>query len=104
MIFGKFLGDKIVKTTSTTHLRSYASYSPDKKQLFVYLINKADKAVQVQLTLVNHRLSSVNQVWELAGKGPKDKNPIWRRITGPDRNGKMDISGTSIMVVEYGLG
>jgi len=101
MILGNFLGEKMVYTTSTTHLRSYASYSPSSKKLFVYLINKIERAVNVKLDFINHKILSLNQAWELKGKSHADKNPTWRKLKSINTSGNVNISGTSIMVIEY---
>ena len=103
MIFGKFLGDKMINTTSTTHMRSYASYTPDQKRLYVYLINKINKAMDVQLEITNQEVKFVNQAWELTSKGPDDKNPTWKEIKIANKTGKINISGTTIMVIDYTL-
>jgi hypothetical protein len=36
MIWGNYLGEKMVKTTNTLHIRSFASYSPTENNLYVY--------------------------------------------------------------------
>ncbi|HEX8658235.1 MAG TPA: hypothetical protein VF690_11890 [Hymenobacter sp.] len=102
-VWGRFLGKQMVQTTSTTHLRSFASYSPAKKRLFVYLVNKSATAVPVGLQLGKYRVRSTEQVWELSGTGPDDTNPVWQRQPVPSAGSTVMVKPTSIKVLEYQL-
>jgi hypothetical protein len=101
MIWGKYLGDKMIGTTSSLHLRTFASYSPGFGKMFVYLMNKSDSAKLITVKTVNHRIISVVQAWTLHGKNSDDCDPVWQKmkIRKPGRN--ISINGTSIAVIEY---
>jgi len=102
-IWGNFLGDLMVKTTSTLHLRTFASYAPDTKKLYVYLMNMIEEPQPVSLKFANHEVQSVLQAWELAGTGPGDVDPVWREFVGLEDPLHPFIKGTSITVIEYRL-
>jgi alpha-N-arabinofuranosidase len=48
-IWGNFLGDKMVKTTSSLYIRSFASWKPKQKKIFMYLVNKSDEKKMYKL-------------------------------------------------------
>lgn len=101
MIWGKFLNKKMVQTTSSAHLRTFASYSPDKKSLYVYLVNKSASDIPVNLTVANHQKESIKQTWELTSTGPDDVNPVWQKVNSSSAKNIQIVKGTSIKVIEY---
>lgn len=103
MIWGNFLGDKMVKTTSTVHIRSFASYSPEEKRLFVYIMNMMENPEYVTLDIGQKKVSSVIRSWEMVGKGADDCNPVWQEITDSKKSLRFQVKGTSITVIEYEL-
>ena len=103
MIWGNYLGDKMVKTTSTLHLRTFASYVPDEKRLFVYLMNMTEEPQSVQLRLDGNALDSVIDAWELVGDGPDDVDPVWQKCAEIKKPSHFEIQGTSITVIEFKL-
>jgi len=102
MIWGNYLGDQMVKTSSTLHLRTFASYIPDGHRLYVYLMNMIEEPQVAQLELEGFDLDSVIEAWELVGDGPDDVDPVWgqKEIIAPSQ---FEIAGTSITVIEYKL-
>jgi hypothetical protein len=103
MIWGNFLGDKIVKTTSTMHIRSFASYSPEEKRMFVYIMNMMENPEYVTLDIGQNKINSVIQAWDLVGKGPDDCNPVWQEFPELEKTLRFQVKGTSITVIEYNL-
>ncbi len=103
MIWGKFLGDKMVKTTSSLHIKTFASWKPQQKKLFLYIINKSDEVKEVKVGIQRYSIKSISQGWELVGTGPEDTKPVWRRLAGVNPNQIMSINPTSITVVEFDL-
>jgi hypothetical protein len=103
MIWGKFLGAQMVQTTSTTHLRTFASCSRDKKALFIYLVNKSADPADVSLQMIGHDPAAILQAWELTGTGPDDLSPVWWKVEDMDMDHPVNVKGTSIMVLEYQL-
>ncbi len=104
MIWGKFLGDKMVKTTSPDiHVRTFSSFVPKEKKLYVYLMNTSDKPKEILLKIKGHTLKSIKQAWELTGNGPEDTKPVWKEVTSITTSKPQMIQGTSIRVVEYSL-
>lgn len=104
MIWGKFLGDKMVKTSSPSiNVRTFSSFIPKEKRLYVYLMNTADKPKEIKLKIQGYAAKTINQVWELVGTGPDDTKPLWRQVTQPVKKGILLLNGTSIQVIEYKL-
>lgn len=103
MIWGNYLGDKMVKTTATTHIRSFASLDPETSRLFVYLINKSEEKKTVQLKIDKKKVDDVLLAKELVGDGPEDVNPVWQDATGLTDPDEIEIKGTTIMLLEYQL-
>jgi alpha-L-arabinofuranosidase len=77
MIWGNYLGDKMVRTTGTVHIRSFASYSPRQGDLFVYLLNKAEKTIPVNLSIRDHAVEAIEMFARLESTGPDDVRPVW---------------------------
>ncbi|WP_349351597.1 hypothetical protein [Flagellimonas sp. MMG031] len=75
-IFNMFRKDRMVQTSSTSSLiRSYASYSPNSEELSIYLINKDTNPVPVDINNIDNasQLGSGN-IWTYAGNtgSPED--------------------------------
>jgi alpha-L-arabinofuranosidase len=102
-IWGKFLGDKMVKTTSTLHIKTFASSNLQQKKLFLYIINKSDKVKEVKIDIQRYSIKAIAQSWELVGRGPEDTKPVWRRVSRFNPNKLMSINPTSITVTEFDL-
>lgn len=102
MIWGNYLGDKMLKTTSTIHIRSFASWVPREKRLFVYVLNKADRDQKIHIDIKDHKIKSLIQSWELFGKNADDCDPVWKKKE-LDKNSDIIVKGTSITVTEYQL-
>jgi hypothetical protein len=103
MIWGNFLGDKMVMTTSTMHIRSFASFIPEEKILYVYIMNMMGNPEYVTLDIEQNKVSSVIQAWELVGKGADDCNPVWQAHPGITDPLDFEVKGTSITVIKYQL-
>ena len=99
MIWGNFLGKKMVKTSSGLHIRTFASSVPEEKKLFVYLLNKSEKEQLVQPKI--KEVTAIIQAWELRGNGPDDTNPIWEELKDIEYNKPQLLPGTTIRVIEY---
>jgi alpha-N-arabinofuranosidase len=103
MIWGKYLGEKMVYTTSVTSLRSFASYSSKQGSLFVYLVNKSAEAMNIDLQLTGHTFKDIKQAWELVSSGPEDTKPVWQQAASTAPVNQQIVKGTSIKVIEYTL-
>jgi len=102
-IWGNFLGDQMVKTTSSLYVRTFASWKPKQKKLFLYLVNKSDKEKTVNTSIKSHTVKKISQSWELSGTGPEDTKPVWRRISHLKPGKAITLNPTSIMVIELDL-
>jgi hypothetical protein len=103
MIWGNFLGDQMVRSASSVHLRSFASYVPKEKRLYVYLMNMLEKPQVISLDIRGYDVESIIQAWELAGDGPDDTEPVWQTYNGGSNPKGARVRGTSITVFEYRL-
>jgi hypothetical protein len=103
MIWGNFLGDVMVKSTSTLHLRTFASYVPGENRLYVYLMNMVEEQQSISIDLDGYDLESLTMARELVGDGPDDVDPVWKQCSEYPDPLNVRISGTSITVLEYWL-
>ncbi|MCX6328116.1 MAG: hypothetical protein NTZ85_01195 [Bacteroidia bacterium] len=105
MIWGNYLGKKMVNTTGTLHIRSYASYSPDENCLYVYLLNKNQEPAHVKLVIEGRKIDKLEQTGQLTGNGPDDVNPVWNdhiSLTKEDLK-NLELPGTSISELKLKL-
>jgi len=92
----------MVKTASTyVNVRTFSSFVPKEKKLYVYLMNTSDKPKEVLLKIQGYSIKSLNQAWELTGTGPEDTKPVWKEVTGIILSKPQLLQGTSIRVLEY---
>jgi hypothetical protein len=103
MVWGNFLGDQMVKSTSTVHLRTFASFVPEENRLYVYLMNMVEEPQTVSLDFDGYEVDSLLQAWELVGEGPDDVDPVWQKYARGEDPLNIRINGTSITVFEYRL-
>jgi alpha-L-arabinofuranosidase len=104
-IWGNFLAPKMVKTSSTVRIRTFASFDPDRRKLFVYIINKSEGEETLWLDLKGYTVYSIVQRWELVGEGAYDTEPVWRKNESFLNSSPLELTvpGTSITVVEFKL-
>jgi alpha-L-arabinofuranosidase len=104
-IWGNFLASKMVYSGSTVRIRTFASIDSDKKQLYVYIINKSENEESLVFDIEGASVDSLVQRWELAGKDDKDTAPVWRQNKSTSEGDLLSIvvPGTSITVIEYKL-
>ena len=106
MIWGNYLGDKMVKTTGTMHLRSFASIISDENRMYIYLLNKSNEMKSVMVNIEGRQVNEIMMVKELVGNGPDDVDPIWQDCLENIANRNLttfELSGTSITVVDIKL-
>lgn len=105
MIWGNYLGEKMVRTTGTLHVRSFASYSPNEGILYVYLVNKAEKTVSVNLSIEGLKLKGIEMFGQLKGTGSGDVDPVWEdnlKLSLKNLKG-LELPGVSISVIKINL-
>ena len=105
MIWGNWLGKKMVSTTGTLHIRSFASYSPDEKVLYVYLLNKNQSHAHVKLIFEGQKIDMVEKAGQLTAAGPEDVKPVWNDNLSLKKEElkNLDLPGTSISVFKLRL-
>jgi hypothetical protein len=103
MIWGNYLGDQMIRTTSTLHIRTFASMEPQKKCLYVYIINKLNQPEKINIKIHNNKVQSIIEARELAGAGPDDLYPLWQEYTGLADPLDFEVKGTSITVFKFQL-
>jgi len=105
-LWGNFLSSKMVYTSATVGIRTFAGYDAEKKQLYVYTINKSGNEEKINLNVKGGSVDSIVQRWELAGKDPKDTDPVFRKIESASLSTDpliLVVPGMSISVIEYKL-
>ena len=102
MIWGNWLGKKMVATTSNLHIRTFASSCPEENILYVYLLNKNQLPVRIQLDIEGYKITGIEKSGQLYGNGPDDVDPVWNDdlILSMNDLRKMELPGTSISVIK----
>jgi hypothetical protein len=100
MILNKFLGKKMVKTDTLHSVITYASFDPEQSTLFIYLINKTEKAEKAKLFIGNYKITSIKQAFEYFGKTSADMNPVWQQKELKNRTRTINLKDLSITVLE----
>ncbi|HUQ67069.1 MAG TPA: hypothetical protein VM101_12990, partial [Flavitalea sp.] len=100
-IWGKYLGEKMVKVKSTTQVRVFACTlkSPDKLRVFV--INKSYDSSTVRLNISSAKIKHMKLIGRLLSKGVQDTDPVWS--TSKQKVGAhqlLQLPGVSISVYE----
>jgi alpha-N-arabinofuranosidase len=103
MIWGNYLGHWMVKTTSTLHQRTFASYTPEEDRLYVYVINTSPDSELIALDIQTTGKPELVMAKELAGKGPDDVQPVWQDCEPWEHPLIARVKGTSITLIEYRL-
>ncbi|HYG74310.1 MAG TPA: chitobiase/beta-hexosaminidase C-terminal domain-containing protein, partial [Planctomycetota bacterium] len=79
-IWGNFLQQNLVTTTSTAMVRTYASHTPSTNKLTVFLTNKDTIAHDTALTLTNYPNATTARRWVFKGTTPEDLQPTWNQL------------------------
>ncbi len=89
-VWGNFLKKKMVSSSKSGKIRSWASYDPDDKSLNVFLLNKDEVSQDVSITLDNYTGSTQNERWVLKGSTPESTDVTW------EKSGSVSVSGSKI--------
>ena len=89
-IWGQFLKDQMVASTSTNMIRTYSTLSPATRALTVFLVNKDTSARSAALRIDNLSASMAVERWVFKGNGPGDLYPTWANY------GAIPASGSTI--------
>jgi alpha-L-arabinofuranosidase len=86
-IWGEFLKERLVASSSTAMIRSYTTYSPSTGKLTIFLINKDTTSRETSVTINNAGGDFLADTWVFSGQGASDLYPTWtqqsaRRSTG----------------------
>jgi alpha-L-arabinofuranosidase len=77
-VWGKFLQDQLVSSTSSGTIKTYAAYNSSTKALNIFLENKAEYAQRVHVPITSaNTYTSKAAVWQLKGTGASDQFPTW---------------------------
>ncbi len=74
-IWGQFLKETLVSSSSTVMIRSYSSYSPSSGELSVFLINKDTVSRSASVTIKSGSAKFVAETWIFGGDGADDLYP-----------------------------
>lgn len=97
LIWGNFLGKKMVRTQSAEPIISYSS--TDKQKIYLYVINKSEKVQKIKMDLGKYNSGSVVQAWEYFGTRSDDMHPVWQQKKDVSIKGTT-LQGLSITVIE----
>ncbi|MCX6327310.1 MAG: hypothetical protein NT144_11775 [Bacteroidia bacterium] len=91
-LWAKFIKDKLVSTTGSTSIVTYAAYDSNTGDLNVFLINKATSAQSVNVTVTSaNNYASPSQAWQYKGSGDTDENPT------VSNTGTVTVAGNKII-------
>ena len=76
-VWGQFLKDTMVSSSSTALVRSYSSYSPSTRRLTVFLINKDTAERAASVSLKTGALNFSVGTWTFTGDSAQDVTPSW---------------------------
>jgi hypothetical protein len=78
-IWNRFLGDEMVATVSSEHIRCFASRKAGR-QIALFFLNKdtSTRRASVALQHLPEEFTQGEQ-WVFHGSGPSDRNPTWTR-------------------------
>ncbi|WP_019503778.1 hypothetical protein [Pleurocapsa sp. PCC 7319] len=79
-IWGNFLKQKMVYSSKSGPVGSWASYAPDDNSLNVFLLNKNKIPQNVNIKLDNYTESTQNERWVLKGSTPESTNVTWNKF------------------------
>lgn len=102
-IWGNNLLDKMVGATSTTKVRSFASYRASSGELNIFLINKETTSQVTNVTLNNYLPGATGSRWELKGSGPSDTSPTWTQaspVSAPGGNLSLTLPPNSVTLIK----
>jgi hypothetical protein len=77
-IWGQFLKERLVPSSSTAMVRTYSTYSPSSRRLSVFLINKDTVARSTSVTIKTGSVRFSVDTWSFSGGGPSDLDPAWQ--------------------------
>jgi alpha-N-arabinofuranosidase len=78
-IWGQFLKQKLVSSSSTAMVRTYATSAPSSGRISVLLINKDTVARSTSVTLKSGSAKFLAETWIFSGDGADDLYPSWVR-------------------------
>ena len=102
-IWGNNLLKNLVATTSTSKVRSFASYDAVTKKLNLFIINKETTAQTANIALTNYLADASGEKWEFKGTGSSDTNPTWKLISTEKTTNKalsLNLPAVSITLVK----
>lgn len=85
-IWGQFLLDRMVATSSTDMIATFATHSPDGR-LNVFVINKDSAARNANISISNYSPQPAVKRWIFKGSGPDDTAPVFARAEAVAANG-----------------
>jgi len=91
-VWSQFLGEQMVAVSEPRRMRTFASYSPKREKLSVFLVNKDSASRKAVVVLRDYREARSAKRWLWSGQGPDDRQPSW---VGPKR---MAVSGNEMKV------
>ncbi|MBS0001408.1 MAG: hypothetical protein KFF73_20650 [Cyclobacteriaceae bacterium] len=105
LIWGNYLGDKMIKTEGTTHLRSFAATLSGQDKIRIFLLNVSENNGHVKLSIPGYTIQSVIKIGELTGNSPEDTDPVWKKYDEQVLKNfeNLVLPGTSITVAEVQL-
>lgn len=103
-IWGTFMQDRMVFSTQTTMVRTFATSSADQNRLVVLLLNKDTTSHTAAVTLSNFSTTASSaQRYLFAGTSPNDLAPTWGQVDDipvSPKSFSVELPPLSVTVVE----
>jgi hypothetical protein len=74
-LWGNYLLPKMISTTSTEVIRTFACMDPQSQKLNLFLINKENTTQQISISLLKYLPRVSGKRWEFVGTGAEDVSP-----------------------------
>lgn len=102
-VWRQFLKEGLVAASSTPKVRAFASYTPQTKELSIFLINKDTAAHKVAVALKNAPADAKGKRYVFSGKGAADTQPVWQQVgeaTFKDAAIALELNPVSLTVLD----
>ena len=96
--------DKMVSTSSTASVRTFASYNSNTRELTVFLLNKAQTSSSTALTLQNYSPNAAVEKWVYQGTDVTDVYPTYTQqadATAANEAVGLTLDPVSITVLKF---
>ncbi|MFC7671060.1 T9SS type A sorting domain-containing protein [Hymenobacter humi] len=93
-VWGRFIKDQLVRSSSSPTVKTYAAYDARTGQLNLFLENKSEQNQRVTVPITSPNTYTSGAVWQLRGTSPGDPSPTW------SATGSVALAGNTLANLE----